>query len=314
MATQQTYMRGAQKNHEKKHMTQKKIIFLITPSTTEVVVTTTADENVEENHILLPKAFEDCGWEVTRTTHDALGLGPQGIKLASNLAAHYDLIWPVGFGPQNGFLDRSGLLDSIAPGRLITPISTQILQHGKSAWAEHCPETHISNNPSTFLKVLSAGQGSWVLKPMAGSFGRGVQVINAEQGPLLAKIFAQSPGNYFCLQRFLPEIIQGEIRTLVVGGEIIGSYLRKPTDGLHANLAQMANAEKILLEGPAAKLVANIQQNLVDKRIGFASIDTVGQWLMEVNIANPGGLGTLNRLYKQDFGAKVVQAVEHFLS
>jgi len=34
---------------------------------------------------------------------------------------------------------------------------------------------------------------------------------------------------------------------------------------------------------------------------------------MEVNIANPGGLGTLNRLFDEDFGAKVVQAVEHFL-
>ena len=220
----------------------------------------------------------------------------------------------MGFGPKNGFLDRSGLLASVESTELITPISTQILHHGKSAWAEHCPETHVSNNPNTLLKLLYSEQGSWVLKPMAGSFGRGVQIIDAEQGPLLKKVLAQSPGSYFCLQRFLPEISTGEIRTLVVGGEIIGSYLRKPTNGLHANLAQMASTEKIQLEGPAAKLVARIQQDLVDKRIGFASIDTVGHWLMEVNIANPGGLGTLNRLYEHDFGPKVVRAVERFLN
>ena len=81
---------------------------------------------------------------------------------------------------------------------------------------------------------------------------------------------------------------------------------------MRANLAQMANAEKTTLEGAAANLVATIQQDLIDNRIGFAAIDTVGQWLMEVNIANPGGLGTLNRLFDADVGPKVVQAVEHF--
>ena len=295
-------------------MTSKKIIFLITPSATGSAVKSMTEEAAEENHILLPKAFEHCGWKVTRTTHEALSLGRHGVEIAGGLAAHHDLIWPVGFGPKNGFLDRSGLLASVESTELITPISTQILHHGKSAWAEHCPETHVSNNPNTLLQLLYSEQGSWVLKPMAGSFGRGVQIIDAEQGPLLKKILAQSPGSYFCLQRFLPEISTGEIRTLVVGGEIIGSYLRKPTNELHANLAQMASTEKIQLEGPAAKLVARIQQDLVDKRIGFASIDTVGHWLMEVNIANPGGLGTLNRLYEHDFGPKVVGAVERFLN
>ena len=295
-------------------MTSKKIIFLITPSATGSSAKSMTEEAAEENHILLPKAFEHCGWKVTRTTHEALSLGRHGVEIAGGLAAHHDLIWPVGFGPKNGFLDRSGLLASVESTELITPISTQILHHGKSAWAEHCPETHVSNNPNTLLKLLYSEQGSWVLKPMAGSFGRGVQIIDAEQGPLLKKVLAQSPGSYFCLQRFLPEISTGEIRTLVVGGEIIGSYLRKPTNELHANLAQMASTEKIQLEGPAAKLVARIQQDLVDKRIGFASIDTVGHWLMEVNIANPGGLGTLNRLYEHDFGPKVVGAVERFLN
>ena len=294
-------------------MPQKKIIFLITPPTNEPYAITVAEESIEANHVLLPKAFVNCGWAVTSITHKALSLGPGGILLAGEPAAHYDLIWPVGFGPKHGFLDRSGLLASITPTRLITPTSTQILHHGKSAWVEYCPETYITNNPTTLINVMSASQGAWILKPMAGSYGRGVQTISAEQTQLLELTLAEAPGAYFCLQRFLPEIALGEIRTLVVGGKIIGSYLRKPTNGLQANLSQFANAEKTVLEGPAAQLVAAIQQDLVDKRIGFASIDTVGKWLMEVNIANPGGLGTLNRLYDRDFGSQVVAAVEGFI-
>ncbi len=293
-------------------MSPKKIIFLITPPATEHKTKSEAEEQTEENHILLPKAFKQCQWKVTCATHSELSLGLSGVEIAGNPASGYDLIWPVGFGPKNGFLDRSALLASIAPSQFITPISKQILHHGKSAWVKYCPETHISNNPNTLLKTLSDRGGAWVLKPMAGSFGRDVQVINAKQGPAIRKLFAQAPGMYFCLQRFLPEITLGEIRTLVVGGKIIGSYLRKPSDGLHANLAQMANAEKATLERPAAKLVATIQQDLIVNRIGFAAIDTVGKWLMEVNVANPGGLGTLNRLYDQDVGPEVVKAIEHF--
>jgi glutathione synthase len=82
---------------------------------------------------------------------------------------------------------------------------------------------------------------------------------------------------------------------------------------LRANLAQFASAERTRLTAPQTALVAKIQQELVDKRIGFAAIDSVGEYLMEVNVANPGGLGTLNHLYQKDFGAAVVEAVEGFI-
>ena len=152
-------------------MTAKKIIFLITPtathaqdeSLTKSEAESITEEIAEENHLLLPKAFARCGWSVTCATHSELSLGPRGIEIAGNPASHYDLIWPVGFGPKNGFLDRSALLASIESSRLISPISKQILHHGKSAWVEHCPETHISNNPNTLLKVLSAEQGAWAI-------------------------------------------------------------------------------------------------------------------------------------------------------
>jgi hypothetical protein len=296
-------------------MTHKKIIFLITPAPVENAHLANLGER--ENHLLLPKAFEDCGWAVSCTEHESINLGPSGPEIAGVLATDYDLIWPVGFGPKNSFLDRSSLLASIHPRRLITPISALILSHGKSAWIEHCPETHISNSPDVLMRVLSSAKGTWVLKPLAGSFGRGVQIVEAGgkilEEKLVQMTLAQTPGAYFCLQRFLPDIAKGETRTLVVGGEIIGSYLRKPTDGLRANLAQFASAERTRLTAPQTALVAKIQQELVDKRIGFAAIDSVGEYLMEVNVANPGGLGTLNHLYQKDFGAAVVEAVEGFI-
>jgi glutathione synthase/RimK-type ligase-like ATP-grasp enzyme len=49
------------------------------------------------------------------------------------------------------------------------------------------------------------------------------------------------------------------------------------------------------------------------EHIGFAAIDLVDDVLMEVNVANPGGLGTLNKLYDEDFGPALVRAVTQFI-
>jgi glutathione synthase/RimK-type ligase-like ATP-grasp enzyme len=57
------------------------------------------------------------------------------------------------------------------------------------------------------------------------------------------------------------------------------------------------------------RLINDIVEDLKRRRIGYAAIDTVGDYLMEVNIANPGGLGTLATVYGRDFGADVVSAV-----
>jgi hypothetical protein len=35
---------------------------------------------------------------------------------------------------------------------------------------------------------------------------------------------------------------------------------------------------------------------------------------MEVNIANPGGIGTLQRLYERDFGIDIIGAANAFLN
>ena len=54
-------------------------------------------------------------------------------------------------------------------------------------------------------------------------------------------------------------------------------------------------------------------QILHSQRVHYAAIDTVGEHLMEVNLANPGGLGTLASLYDRDPEAQVVEAIRRAL-
>ena len=284
----------------------------------------TADPNLDasgiphpasnDNAQVLPGLFRAGGWRVCEAQHRAIHRVPAGLTCNDEALAQFDLIWPVGFGPRRGFLDWVHLLDDLPPRKLINPPSALVMKHGKAAWIEHSADTYMAAEPERLIATMQENPGDWVLKPMAGSFGEGVIRLASSEYERLRQAMNQQPGAYFVLQRFLPEIAHGETRTLIVGGQIIGSYLRVPTNNFHANLATKALAQRIDLSAAQLHLVKTLNAEMLDQHIGFAAIDLVGDTLMEVNIANPGGIGTLQQLYERDFGIDIINAANAFLN
>ena len=291
-------------------MSAPHVLFFISPPAGE----RSASVSVNDNSETLPRAFLAAGWQVSTAPHDALHRTVLGLACNGRALSHYDLIWPVGFGPRANFLDWLHLLDELPPRKLINPPSALVMKHGKAAWVERAATTYIAAAPPTLIKAMHEDPGTWVLKPMAGSFGKGVVRLASQDTERLQDEMAKHPGEYFVLQRFLPEIAHGETRTLVVGGQIIGSYLRVPTNALHANLAHQAETQTTKLTSGQSGLIQDIAADMLKQHIGFAAIDLVGEILMEVNIANPGGLGSLAQIYNADFGSLLVRAAEAFIA
>ena len=285
-------------------MVQPRILFLAS----QLPEGTVSNDNAET----LPAAFRDQGWQVESAPHQAIHRQPQGLCCHQTPLSRFDLVWSLGFGPRQGFWDRTQLLAALPRRKIINAPTGMALLHGKAAWPDLGSESHIANDPDTLISVLTNEPGEWVLKPLAGSFGQGVMRLTAEDADALESAMAARPGDYFMLQRFLPAIADGEIRTLLVGGQIIGSYLRVPSNRLHANLARHGSAHPATLNQRQADLVTRIAADLLAQDMGFAAVDLVGDTLMEVNVANPGGLGTMNELYGKDFGPALVEAAWAF--
>jgi glutathione synthase/RimK-type ligase-like ATP-grasp enzyme len=290
-------------------MPKPSVLFLLSPHSSPSAPNQGGNDNAQT----LPAAFQAQGWQVSHGRHRSLHRRPQGLFVDSTPLDTFDLVWPMGFGPRDGFLDWLQLLDELPKRRMINAPASMILRHGKAAWLARGPESHIASQPETLMAVMSKAPGDWVLKPLAGSFGQDVSRLHSDDTDALKKRMGQRPGTYFVLQRFLANIAEGETRTLVAGGQIIGSYLRLPTDQLHANLAQHGSAQPTTLSKRQRQITEEIATDLVDEDIGFAAIDLVDDILMEVNVANPGGLGTLNQLYGKDFGPALVRAVALFI-
>ena len=268
----------------------------------------TAGPHQSDNHERLPGYFAAAGWQVYLDAHRAIGMRHGDVFIGDEPATDFDLIWPLGFGPHVGFLDRCELLRHLPPGRLVTPVDAWLSLHGKSIFPEYSPPSVISAQLPALLDALAAFGGRAVLKPLAGSYGR--EVILAETPEQLEAAVAASTDRVWVLQAFVEAISAGEIRTLVCGDQVLGSYLRRPRGGFHANLARDAEALPAELTGAAAQRVAEIHARLLDQGVGFAAIDLVDGYLMEVNIANPGGLETLEQLYGRDLGPVLCRAID----
>lgn len=261
-----------------------------------------------DNHQRLPRAFREAGWRVTELPQEAVRLEPEGVTLGGMDPDRFALIWLVGLGRVHTFFDRMQLLRLLPAARFVVGVDALVYRHAKYSWWRYMPETHASNDAGYLKSKLAAG-GHWVVKPAAGSYGRDVQRVRGDARGEAAIDALTGQGDYCLLQRYAAEIEAGEKRTLVAGGQVIGSYLRLPGPDLRTNLAAGGLARGTTLDAGERELVETIAGELAASGVGFAAVDTAFPYLMEVNLANPGGLATLESLYGDDYAGAVVQAV-----
>ena len=268
-------------------------------------------DSANDNRERLPAAFEAAGWLPALLSHETLALtadGPAARDAGGRLVplAQFDLVWSLGLGARETFLDRMQLLKTLDQSRFINTVDAFVYLHGKFDLAGFAPETHASADVDALMDIVARG-GRWVAKPTAGSFGRDVFVLGADdmhRRAVFEHLTGRGAGRYCLLQRYVEEAERNEKRVIVAGGEIIGAYAK--TGG---NLATGAVARHTELDGDETALVGKVIAHLHARGARFAGIDLAVPYVLEANVANPGGLGTLEQLTGVDPAPAVVEAL-----
>ncbi len=271
-----------------------------------------------DNAQRLPAGFAKAGWDVTVVDHQALTLADGQVVLQPGAVPlnRFDLIWILGFGPRASFMDRMQLLQSLPEARFVNSPRALLSLHAKyflplsDLQAQH-PATIASGDPAFLLDKISQG-GDWILKPPAGSFGRSVYLVNAADRNLdviLDQLTGHGEGTYCVLQAYVPDIERGEKRVLMANGMIVGAYLRMPSNDHRVNLAQSGQAQITGLSAAERALAEAAACSLLAEGVRFAAVDIAGPWIIEYNLANPGGLSTLANLTGDDPTPAVVAAL-----
>jgi len=113
------------------------------------------------------------------------------------------------------------------------------------------------------------------------------------------------------VQRYLPEVRQGDKRIILIDGEPAGALNRVPAEGeARANLHVGGRAEASTLTEREREICAAIGPVLKEQGLIFVGIDVIGDWLTEINVTSPTGLQEIGRFDNVSLEAKIWDAIE----
>ena len=103
----------------------------------------------------------------------------------------------------------------------------------------------------------------------------------------------------------------GDVRILLLNGEILGAMRRKPKKGdFRTNIHAGARAYKHTVTRAEKRICETIKDRLVEDGLYFVGIDIIADRLVEINCLSPGGIPRINRLENAKLEVKVIDFIE----
>lgn len=136
--------------------------------------------------------------------------------------------------------------------------------------------------------------GDIILKPLHGMGGQGVFRIRAEDPanlPSLMEMLTANGRHAIMAQRYLPEIVEGDKRILLINGEPVPFALaRVPAPGeVRGNLAAGGTGHARPLTERDEEIARTVGRVVREAGIFLAGLDVIGDHLTEINITSPTG-------------------------
>jgi glutathione synthase len=204
--------------------------------------------------------------------------------------------------------EKRGLLVVNKPASL-----RDINEKAYTSWFPQCtPPSLVTRSRGALVEFLGE-HGKIVLKPLDGMGGRSIFVVQKgdPNTNVIIETLTDNGAKFTLAQRYIPEIVDGDKRVLLIDGEPIDYVLaRIPAPGeSRGNLVMGAKGEGRPLTERDRWLCAQVGPSLAAKGVMFAGLDVIGDYLTEINVTSPTGIRELDRQFGIDIAAKLIMAI-----
>ncbi len=208
-----------------------------------------------------------------------------------------------------------------AAGVLIVNRTQSLRDFNEKLFATHfpqcCPPVLVSRSEER-LKAFHAEHKDVIFKPLDGMGGSSIYRIK-EDGLNLGVVietltkFGQET---IMAQRYIPEIVEGDKRILMINGEPIDYALaRIPSQGeTRGNLAAGGRGEGRPLSDRDRWIAAQVGPKLREAGLLFVGLDVIGDYLTEINVTSPTCIRELNDQFGLDIGMQLMECIEEQLA
>lgn len=153
-----------------------------------------------------------------------------------------------------------------------------------------------------------------VVKPLNEFSGHGITRLSVNEfglDPSAIGELATQNGQHVLVQRFLPEVTQGDKRVFVLEGEPLGWVNRLPRPGsFRANIHQGASIEPCELSEREREIIDAAAPILASRGLAFAGFDFIGEYLTEVNVTSPSAMRQINEVMETKLQKPLVDYLE----
>lgn len=173
--------------------------------------------------------------------------------------------------------------------------------------------TLVTRDPDE-VKRFHAEHREIILKPLDGMGGMGIFRVGADGLNLGSIIETLNRGGTttIMVQRFLPEIAQGDKRVLVIGGKPVPYCLARIPQGseIRGNLAAGGKGVAQPLSARDLEIANAIGSVLAQRGLLLIGLDVIGTCLTEINVTSPTCFQEIAQQTGFDVAAMFVDALE----
>lgn len=182
------------------------------------------------------------------------------------------------------------------------------------AWfPQVCPQTIITRKESDFRAFLDTHKDI-ILKPLDGMGGASIFRVQAGSPNIgvIIETLTKHESSYAMAQKYIPEIVDGDKRILMVNGEPVPYVLaRLPAKGeTRGNLAAGGRGVAQPLSDSDREIANIVGPELVKRNILFAGLDVIGDRLTEINVTSPTCIKEINAEYGTNIALELMRAIE----
>jgi glutathione synthase len=150
--------------------------------------------------------------------------------------------------------------------------------------------TAVTREPAALQAFIDA-ERDVVLKRLDVMGGENIFRVRADDPNrnVIVEIMSQGGARTVMAQRYIPEIVEGDKRVLLIGGKAVPHCLaRIPRPGeSRGNLAAGARGVAQPLSARQREIAAALGPVLAGRGLLLVGLDVIGDWLTEVNVTSP---------------------------
>jgi len=180
-------------------------------------------------------------------------------------------------------------------------------------FAKHMPRTLVSADEEQIFAFVKEVGGRGVVKPLHGAGGSGVMMLlpGDKNARAIVQTVTQEGAHLAMVQEFLPDVVNGDKRVLLLDGKILGAINRIPRDDdFRSNIHVGGSVEAYKLSTAELAMIADIMPRLKQDGLFFVGLDVIGGKLTEVNVTSPTGIQQLSQHENRDVAEDVIKWVE----